>query len=131
MSDINEINHPTHYGGANNPYEAIKVMEACNCGGHLFNALKYLSRAGKKEGQSLKKDLNKALWYLKRMLEKGIKNGFVRQSDNPFKPLDVAKAWGLSKDLTNALHNIWNGNIQFAILDIEKQLSIETSKLTD
>jgi len=27
-----QINHPQHYGGANNPYEAIKVIEAWGLG---------------------------------------------------------------------------------------------------
>ena len=29
------VNHPDHYGGAGNPYEAIKVIEAHNLGFHL------------------------------------------------------------------------------------------------
>lgn len=131
MSDINEINHPTHYGGANNPYEAIEVIEACNCGFHIGNALKYISRAGKKSGQSTVKDLRKANWYLKRMVARNIKNGFVPTSNNPFSALDVAKAWGLSSNLTDALKNIWYWNIPLSILDIEKQIVIETSNPTD
>lgn len=42
------VNHPVHYGGANNPYEAIKVIEAWSLGFCLGNAIKYVSRAGKK-----------------------------------------------------------------------------------
>lgn len=26
------VNHPQYYGGENNQYEAIKVIEACPCG---------------------------------------------------------------------------------------------------
>jgi hypothetical protein len=29
---VDSINHPQHYGGADNPYEAIKVIEAWNLG---------------------------------------------------------------------------------------------------
>lgn len=61
------INHPPHYGGADNPYEAIKVIEAWELGFCLGNALKYISRAGKK-GDALE-DLKKAAWYLDREIK--------------------------------------------------------------
>jgi hypothetical protein len=57
-----QVNHPEHYGGANNPYEAIKVIEAWGLGFCLGNAVKYISRAGKKN--SMIEDLRKARWYL-------------------------------------------------------------------
>lgn len=62
MSDA--VNHPKHYGGADNPYEAIKVIEAWSLGFCLGNTIKYISRAGKK-GDHLE-DLKKARWYLDR-----------------------------------------------------------------
>lgn len=62
------VNHPPHYGGADNPYEAIKVIEAWGLGFHLGNAVKYIARAGKK-GAALE-DLKKARWYLDRMIER-------------------------------------------------------------
>jgi hypothetical protein len=40
---------PAHYGGADNPYEAIKVIEAWKLGFCLGNTVKYISRAGKKD----------------------------------------------------------------------------------
>lgn len=58
------VNHPAHYGGADNPYEAIKVIEAWSLGFNLGNAVKYISRAGKK-GDHVE-DLKKARWYLDR-----------------------------------------------------------------
>jgi hypothetical protein len=62
------VNHPVHYGGKDNPYEAIKVIEAWGLDFHLGNTLKYISRAGKKGDP--KQDLDKALWYLKRAIER-------------------------------------------------------------
>lgn len=59
-----KVNHPAHYGGELNPYEAIKVINAWNLGFNLGNSLKYLSRAGKKSGESREDDLSKARWYL-------------------------------------------------------------------
>ena len=61
------VNHPAHYGGADNPYEAIKVIEAWQLGFCLGNAVKYISRAGKK-GDALE-DLKKAAWYLQREID--------------------------------------------------------------
>jgi hypothetical protein len=58
------VNHPAHYGGADNPYEAIKVIEAWSLGFCLGNAVKYISRAGKKGDRV--EDLRKARWYLDR-----------------------------------------------------------------
>jgi len=66
MSD--NVNHPKHYGGAENPFEAIKVIEAWGLGFCLGNAVKYICRAGKK-GQVLE-DLKKAAWYVNREIER-------------------------------------------------------------
>jgi hypothetical protein len=67
MSAAEAVNHPAHYGGAENPYEAIKVIEAWGLGFCLGNTVKYISRAGKK-GDRLE-DLKKAQWYLAREIE--------------------------------------------------------------
>lgn len=62
------VNHPAHYGGKDNPYEAIKVIEAWGLGFCLGNTVKYLARAGKKHGAAEVEDLEKARWYLDRHL---------------------------------------------------------------
>lgn len=62
------INHPPHYGGADNPYEAIKVIEAWGLGFNLGNAAKYISRAEHK-GAAIQ-DLEKSIWYIRREIEK-------------------------------------------------------------
>jgi hypothetical protein len=70
-SDTKEaVNHPAHYGGADNPYEAIKVIEAWGLGFCLGNTVKYISRAGKKDNGKLLEDLKKARWYLDRAIQK-------------------------------------------------------------
>jgi hypothetical protein len=65
------IDHPQHYGGEENPYEAIKVIEAWELDFHLGNVIKYISRAGKK-GSKIE-DLKKAMWYLNRAINKQTK----------------------------------------------------------
>lgn len=64
------VNHPAHYGGEDNPYEAIKVIEEWGLGFCLGNAVKYISRAGKKDPAKEIEDLEKAVWYLQREIEK-------------------------------------------------------------
>jgi hypothetical protein len=67
---------PDHYGGPDNPYEAIKVIHAWSLGFNLGNAVKYISRAGKK-GEPLE-DLKKARTYLDfeiNLIETGNVNG--------------------------------------------------------
>lgn len=62
------VDHPAHYGGADDPYEAIKVIEAWKLGFGLGNCVKYIARAGKKG--SLLTDLRKARWYLDRVIHR-------------------------------------------------------------
>ena len=68
------VNHPNHYGGKDNPYEAIKVIEAWNLGFCLGHTIKYISRAGKKESDKKLQDLKKALFYLQHHIETLEKN---------------------------------------------------------
>lgn len=61
-----QVSHPEHYGGAEDPYEAIKVIEAWGLGFCLGNAVKYIARHGKKPGTSASTDLMKAAFYITR-----------------------------------------------------------------
>lgn len=61
---MSDVEHPAHYGGLGDPYEAIKVIEAWRLRFHLGNVVKYVRRAGEK-GDRLH-DLRKAAWYLNR-----------------------------------------------------------------
>lgn len=65
---MESVNNPEHYGGKENTYEAIKVIEAWDLNFHLGNVVKYISRAGKKDKTKLKEDLLKAKWYLERYI---------------------------------------------------------------
>ncbi len=65
---IETVSHPAYYGGADNLYECIKVIEAWQLGFNLGNCVKYVSRAGKKSGNILE-DLEKAAWYLNREID--------------------------------------------------------------
>ena len=71
---MTNVNHPDHYGG-DSTYETIKVIEAWNLDFHLGNAVKYISRAGKKDKTKTVEDLEKAIWYLNRKIQQ------LRESD--------------------------------------------------
>lgn len=64
MSDM--VNHPEHYtdGGI----ETIDFIEAKKMPYHLGNAVKYVSRAGKKNPEKTIEDLQKAIWYINRYI---------------------------------------------------------------
>lgn len=66
-----EVDHPAHYGGADNPYEVIKVIEYYRLGFALGNCIKYILRAGRKDSsrQGLITDLKKAAFYLNREIQ--------------------------------------------------------------
>ena len=89
----NQINHPEHYGGEDNPYEAIKVIESWDLGFHLGNAVKYISRASKKSIDTELEDLKKSLWYIERKIQKLEDNDFTLQDETDELDIDV-------KDLT-------------------------------
>ena len=61
------VNHPSHY--ADGRIEVIDYIEDKNLGFHLGNAVKYISRAGKKDKAKTAEDIRKAIWYLERYLK--------------------------------------------------------------
>lgn len=60
------VHSPSHYkvGGI----ETIDFIEAKGLGFNLGNVIKYVARAGHKESRML--DLQKAMWYLEREIQK-------------------------------------------------------------
>jgi hypothetical protein len=72
------VNHPSHYQyGKNNEYEVIKVCEAWDLDkdAYIFNVVKYVARAGKKEKSKELEDLKKAAFYLDRKIKNLENNG--------------------------------------------------------
>ena len=63
------VNHPNHY--TDGEFEVIDYIESYgyNANFYLGNAVKYLSRAGKKSTDTKREDIDKAIWYLNRYLE--------------------------------------------------------------
>lgn len=61
MNDL--IKHPSHYTDGRK-HEPKDVIRDWDLNFNLGNVVKYVSRAGRKDGESLLKDLNKAKTYL-------------------------------------------------------------------
>lgn len=70
VEDNNAVNHPVHYQGK---IEVIDFIEDHNLNFNRGNAVKYISRAGKKDINKYVEDLEKAVWYLKHEIER-VKN---------------------------------------------------------
>ena len=68
--DNDVVNHPSHYQGK---IEVIDFIEDHNLNFNRGNAVKYISRAGKKDINKDVEDLEKAVWYLKHEIER-VKN---------------------------------------------------------
>lgn len=65
---IEFVDHPRHYQATDPTYETINVIEAWDLDFCLGNAVKYISRAGKKNDAV--EDLEKAVWYINRKIQK-------------------------------------------------------------
>lgn len=62
---MSNVNHPEHY---NKGIEAIDYIESWGMNFNIGNAIKYITRAPYKGKQ--KEDLEKALWYVSRELDR-------------------------------------------------------------
>ena len=61
------VQHPAHY--TTGRIECIDYIEDKELGFHLGNAVKYITRAGKKDPAKTIEDLEKAVWYIQRKIE--------------------------------------------------------------
>ena len=69
------VNHPSHYNSGK--IEVIEAIEDWKLNYHRGNSVKYIARAGKKNPDKEIEDLQKAIWYLNRDVERltAIKEG--------------------------------------------------------
>ncbi len=72
MKNNDVVNHPSHY--TDGKIEVIEFIEDKKLGFCLGNAVKYISRAGKKNPEKEIEDLEKAIWYINRRI-KELKSG--------------------------------------------------------
>ncbi len=62
------VNHPSHY--TDGKIEVIDFIEDKGLNFHRGNAVKYIARAGKKDKYKEVEDLEKAVWYLNREINR-------------------------------------------------------------
>ena len=70
---MSKVDHPSHYNTGK--IEVIDFIEDQELNFSRGNALKYLCRAGKKDGSNEVEDLQKAAWYINREIERVSKEG--------------------------------------------------------
>jgi hypothetical protein len=79
MTDL--VNHPPHYGSHPSGVECITVTEHYNF--NVGNAIKYLWRAGLKDGVDPVEDLKKAAWYVNREIHRLTSTGAPTRAGAP------------------------------------------------
>nr|DAN88232.1 MAG TPA: nucelotide kinase [Caudoviricetes sp.] len=89
------VNHPAHY--TDGKFETIDAIESWRLGYHLGNAVKYISRAGKKSKDTELEDLQKARWYIKRYLD------YHHKEVESLRAIEYAADKGLDQDLAGAV----------------------------
>lgn len=65
---MTDMINPAHYHG-DRKFEPIQVIEDWGLNYRLGNAVKYISRNGRKPGEDPREGLRKAIWYLEREIE--------------------------------------------------------------
>ena len=96
---MTDMINPTHYRG-DRQYEPIAVIEDWGLNYRLGNAVKYISRNGRKPGEDPREGLRKAIWYLEREIA-----ALDRPSQYvPFETSyeDVLEYYGQTEDLKEA-----------------------------
>lgn len=118
MSDA--VNHPSHY--TDGKYEVIDFIEDYGVGFHVGNAIKYISRAGKKDQDKEIQDLHKAIWYLSRA--KDYKETYVKMCDHHIPLGDYCMDKKLGLHLRQAMYSIMDGKYNHAVEMIQKHIEI-------
>lgn len=83
-----QVDHPAHYNTGR--IEVIEFIEDQKLGYHLGNALKYITRAGKKNPDKTWEDIEKAVWYLRRYQEV---TSARETGETPKRPNEMDPAW--------------------------------------
>lgn len=128
---------PKHYKKQNPDFEPRKVIEAiCEDSFYIANALKYISRAGKKD--NIIKDLRKAIDYLnykhnlgnsKQLVDKTV--SFETEDSLTivhYNAESVAKEWNLSYNLSKSVYHIFCNELDAAIQYIDNEIFIIKNK---
>lgn len=97
------INHPAHY--TEGKYECKDYIQSKGYGFELANAVKYITRAGKKSPEKEIEDLRKAIQYLEFYIDS------IKDDVPPIFTLDYCLDKDLSPLLTSAMMHIQDAHI--------------------
>jgi len=110
---MTDMINPDHYKG-DRRFEPIDVIEDWGLNYRLGNALKYISRNGRKPGEDRREGLKKAIWYLEREIYslESPSGSYVPDEDGLYdevlnyygQSLDEEEAWPELDDKKDALH---------------------------
>lgn len=101
-----QVNRPDHYQTAAG-YQAADVLDAYALGPHLWNAGKYLLRAGKKDPKHEATDLKKAQWYVERAIANaGLCCAAGQRNENGLTIDKVVADFGLNGSRESALRSL-------------------------
>lgn len=119
------VNHPAHY--TDGKYECIDFIESWGLGFHLGNAVKYITRAGKKNPEKTKEDLEKAIWYVKRARTYTdhflcYPTRMLDEKNERISVYDYVFDKRLSYPLAQALLNIVRGDLDAALIHLNHEL---------
>lgn len=78
------VTHPAHYNAGK--IEVIEAIEDWGLNFHRGNAVKYVARAGKKDPKKEIEDLEKAVWYVQREIER---LRALNEAREPVRPNDM------------------------------------------
>ena len=93
---MTDMINPAHYRG-DRKFEPIEVIEDWDLNYRLGNALKYISRNGRKPGEDPCEGLRRAIWYLEREIQ-SVESTELTDVDYE----DVVKYYAESTDLNEA-----------------------------
>ena len=97
---MTDMINPAHYRG-DRQFEPIAVIEDWGLNYRLGNALKYISRNGRKPGEDPREGLRKAIWYLEREIAAlDLPSQYAPPADVQYE--DVLEYYGQSIDLDEA-----------------------------
>lgn len=134
MTNTDNVNHPAHYESSR---IVIEPIDLCECFDFCIgNALKYLLRAGKKEGNSEEQDLAKARWYLKRALNRKNRPDVYRHNGSKNTRLVgcAVYGYGATNEYIETLFSLGGLNINFdfpsiKLIDIHKCIKLINSHI--
>ena len=102
---MTDMINPNHYRG-DRQFEPIAVIEDWGLNYRLGNALKYISRNGRKPGEDPREGLKKAIWYLEREIASLDRPSQYVPFETDYE--DVLEYYGQTVDEKEAWPQTWN-----------------------